>query len=440
MSAIFFRLACSALCIEALLLTIRVLPDLNSRIVEAILLLVATSLVYLVSVFWILRNTLQTRAILTLILVSAGVFRITLWPIFPAFSDDIYRYRWEGKLQSLPANPYQVRPADAVRDTRARDGTFPNVPLKDFKAGYGPLIELEERIVYRTVSRFTANPFVQVFWFKLPAAVFELGLLAALVALLRARGIALQRILIYAWCPTPIFEFWVNGHNDAIPVFFLVLALLAAAHRSWIFSFTWLSLAVAAKLWPLALFPAFIWNRNSGRPVRFYQWTLVVPIFALAFLPYWSNVVENAQFMTGFVGGWRNNDSLFGFLLALTGDLYSAKYTAFAIIAVFVAWTAMRPWRLETACLVTIAGLLLISATCQPWYLTWFIPLLTFTPSAPLLLWVSTMPLAYSVLIQWKTHGEWNGSTAVRWLIYAPFYALLLGKYFFDRHRQGVKK
>jgi hypothetical protein len=78
--------------------------------------------------------------------------------------------------------------------------------------------------------------------------------------------------------------------------------------------------------------------------------------------------------------------------------------------------------------------MLLIAATCHPWYLTWFIPLLPFAPSAPLLLWVATMPLAYSVLIEWKLLGEWQGSTGLRWLIYIPFYSLLLGEYWFRRH------
>jgi hypothetical protein len=51
--------------------------------------------------------------------------------------------------------------------------------------------------------------------------------------------------------------------------------------------------------------------------------------------------------------------------------------------------------------------MLLLSADVHPWYLTWFLPLLALQPSAAL------TPLTYSVVINWITLGEWNGSTSV---------------------------
>jgi DNA-binding response OmpR family regulator len=29
-------------------------------------------------------------------------------------------------------------------------------------------------------------------------------------------------VLIYAWAPAPVWEFWANGHNDSVTLFFLV--------------------------------------------------------------------------------------------------------------------------------------------------------------------------------------------------------------------------
>jgi hypothetical protein len=74
-------------------------------------------------------------------------------------------------------------------------------------------------------------------WFKLPAALADLGLIATLWALLKARGMPTKRLLIYAWSPLPVFEFWVSGHNDAIALLFVVLALYAAEKRRWLWSF-----------------------------------------------------------------------------------------------------------------------------------------------------------------------------------------------------------
>ena len=152
----------------------------------------------------------------------------------------------------------------------------------------------------------------------------------------------------------------------------------------------------------------------------------VLAVFAAPYVtPELTQATENAQFMSGFVGGWRNNDSLFGILLYLAGgDLYNAKYAAFAVIAAAWVWLSLRDWPLERVALWGIVILLLVSANCHPWYLTWFLPLLAVYPYPSLVLWVSVVPLAYSVRIAWDAEGVWQGSTPERWWIYGPVLAL----------------
>lgn len=421
--AIPFPYIIAAVLIEALLLLLHPLADLGSKVVEAITLIILTHILYLVSVFLILKSPSSDRPGISVrfVLLAAILFRITVWPLYPALSDDVYRYRWEGKLQAAGGDPYQVRPID-LRWVSVRDVTFPKVGSKDFKSAYGPLIEQSQRIIYRILQRVTPDPFVQVFWFKLPAALFDLGIIGVLVLLLRQYRMPPNLVLIYAWSPLPLVEFWGTGHNDAIAIFFVTLALLMAARNRWIWSFASLSLAVAAKIWPILLFPAFILSPGGGKP-RWYQWLILFPVLGLFAMPYLGNVTENAQFLSGFVGGWRNNDSLFGAILWYSGgDLYQAKYTATGLIAAIVIGIAVFVRTLEKAALWSITAVLLISANCHPWYLTWFAPLLVFSPATPLLLWSALMPLSYSVLIGWLNLGEWDGSTPLRWFIYVPFF------------------
>ncbi|MEO8131761.1 MAG: hypothetical protein ABI822_32000, partial [Bryobacteraceae bacterium] len=273
--AIPFQYIAAVIVIEALLLLLHPLADLGSKVTEAITLIILTHLVYLVSVFLILKT--PSSVSLHFILLAGMLFRLTVWPLYPALSDDPYRYRWEGKVQAAGGDPYQSRPIDA-KWASIRDKTFAKVGSKDFKSVYGPLIEQAERIMYLLLQKFSVNPFVQVFWFKLPAAVFDLGIIWILVLLLRQHGLPSNRVLIYAWSPLPLLEFWGTGHNDAIAVFFIALALLLAGRQQWIWSFASLSLAVAAKIWPILLFPAFILSPSGGKP-RWFQWLIVVPIF-----------------------------------------------------------------------------------------------------------------------------------------------------------------
>ncbi len=351
-----------------------------------------------------------------MMLAAAVVFRLTAWPLEAPFSDDIYRYRWEGKLQASGGNPYQTRPEDEAW-LRLRDETWPRVGQKDVKAGYGPIAELLEYATYEGVSRLTSDPYRQAHWFKLPSAAFDLFSIAVLWMLLAARGVPVERTLIYAWAPAPVLEFWATGHNDSMMICFILLALLAAARDRWSGAFAALGAAAAAKLWPFILLPAF-----AGRRWR-WHWVIAAAVFAVSAIPYWSDVNENARFMSGFIGGWRNNDSIYGILLWLTGDQYWAKYLAFALVGISAACLAVSGWPMEKKVLVSIVALLLVSANVHPWYLTWFLPLLAFVPAPPLFVWLTLSPLFYTVLIDWNAKGVWNGSTPIRWWVYVPVLA-----------------
>jgi hypothetical protein len=133
--------------------------------------------------------------------------------------------------------------------------------------------------------------------------------------------------------------------------------------------------------------------------------------------------------MSGFMGGWRNNDSLYGLILWAAKDVYRAKYAAFAVVAAAVTILTLRVMPLERASLWAIAVMLMVSANCHPWYLTWLLPLLVLFPVPGLLLWTALVPLAYSAVVSWIALGEWQGSNVFRWFEYAPVYALLTGSW-----------
>lgn len=396
---------------------------------ETVTLLLLAGLFYLFSCYLSLRNFdgIKSNRFAAFAVAAGIVFRLTVWPLAPALSDDPYRYRWEGKLQTAGGNPYLVRPADA-QWSHLRDTTFPRVVGKDFKAVYGPLIEQLELWTYRAVSAATPDPGRQVFWFKLPFALFDLGTIAAVWWMLGVHGLPRQRVLIYAWSPLTVIEFWATGHNDSLVVLAVVLALGTAARGWWTWCFTALSVAVAAKIWPILLFPLFIgWKRNL--PERWYQWWPAIPVLGILALPYRGDVVENFRFAGGFVGGWRNNDSLFGLILWIADDIHRAKYIAFALVAASVVILTVCRVPLERAALAAIAILLMVASNCHSWYLTWILPLLALVPVPALLLWTALVPLAYSAVISWVALGEWNGSTALRWYEYGPVYALLIGSW-----------
>jgi hypothetical protein len=396
-----------AMLTQALLLAMLNIWNLQHQVGNVVALLLATSIFYLVSVWWVLRP----RPIPVWFIIGAGlVFRLTVFPLPPSFSDDLYRYRWEGRLQAEGGNPYLTPPREAPRDS-----TYPMVDGKDFRAVYGPLTEIEERLAYRAIAAFVRDPARQVYWFKLPSALADLGTAMAIICFLRARGIAAERVLIYFWCPLPIFVFWGMGHNDSIVILFIALTLMSAARASPRTAYFWLSFAAAAKIWPLALFPSITGWR--ARPVATAA-AVLAGVAAAVSLPFGWAIFANRDFASGFLGGWRNNDSIFGLVLSLVGDPYRAKHITFALTAAAaIAISALR-WPLERKLLAVTAAVLAFSSNVHPWYLTWMLPMLTAEPFLPLLVGICVVPVFYEPVIAWTLLHEWQGVHQTRWLVY----------------------
>jgi len=369
------------------------------------------------------RNGISTVG---LILAAAILFRLTAWGIPPTLSDDIYRYRWEGRLQAAGGNPYQEVPNDPKWQS-LRDSAFVRVAGKDFKGGYGPLAEQLELITYNVVDKLTHDPASQIRWFRLPSAMADLGILAVLLVLLKTKHIAPERVLLYAWCPLPILEFWSAGHNDVLAVFFVALCLLAVSSDRQVLAILALFLAISVKWWPIVLLPALLFRRtrHPWRDSLAGCGAGVVLLLILSF-KYWSDVSYNVDFMTGFLGGWRNNDSLFGLVRWLSGGERVAKYVTLGLVGTAALAFSCTRWPLERKMLATVAAMLALSANVHPWYLTWLFPLLVLEFQPALMLFVLLCPVFYGNITEWYALGQWRAVTADRWLVYVPVYGYAL--------------
>jgi alpha-1,6-mannosyltransferase len=339
---------------------------------SAIVLYLFISLVYLILVTR--YSGAAGPGSLRFVLGFALLFRLVAAWMAPVFTDDLYRYRWEGRLQLAGGNPYQARPGDA-RWSALRDETFPLVDGKDFKAVYGPLVEH----LQREMARLSDGLWIH----KLPSILADLALL-----LLLARWHGPRAALLYGWCPLAVVEFAGMGHNDAL----LILALaMAMRYRSGLA----LGIAIAVKWWPALLLPAFF------RADRRTAWAVLVP--AVLFLPYLSDVRENADFASGFLGGWSNNPSLFWVVEFVSPTRAAAKYIVMGLLAVVACW----PQRLERSVLTTTLAILLLSANVHPWYLTWLLPHWAVLTVPPLAVWMALTPLQYWALTEWRQAGRW---------------------------------
>jgi alpha-1,6-mannosyltransferase len=430
-----------AIFLEAGYLGIRSLGDLGEHVVEFIAVYLLLSSLYLGCCYLIThqrreaeplpgprRSRVTTRKLLLLIWAAGVVFRITLLPLDPTLSEDLSRYRWQGKLQAAGGNPYVEIPAGA-RWENLRDRTWPHVNRKDLPSVYGPLLEEFYAGYYRLVRSVEPDEVRQVWLFKLPFAALELAVGAAVLQLLTAAGAPQSWLLIYLWSPLMVVEFWAQGHNDPLAVLFVVLALVAAARERWTWAFASLTLAALAKFWPAVLFPFFLLQRREKRWIFRWKPALVALPLALAVSwPYWGGIAHVTELLKGFVGGWRNNDSLYGLIYQFSGEDFqrgTTLVTRLLVVALAALWALQLP--LAKAAKWAVVLLLLFSANCFPWYLSWLVPLLALYPGTPLLLWTALVVLSYQVLIGYRALGLWQDSDQMRLLEYVPVYSMLCG-------------
>jgi alpha-1,6-mannosyltransferase len=271
----------------------------------------AQGLIYFAAVFLVAREP-QPRT-LCLILATAVLLRVFALSVPPFLSNDLYRYIWDGWVQTAGINPYRYIPADphlaALRDAVV----YPNINRANYAHTiYPPAAEMIYLAITRIVSVLMLPP---VLGMKLAMVALEAIGIWAMLRLLDLSGLPRTRILIYAWNPVPIWEFAGNGHVDAIAICFIALALLAACRRKTGLSGLAIGVAVLAKFLPVVLLPA-LWRRD-WKFAGVFAATMI-----LLYLPYLS--VGKGVF--GFLGGYGAQEGIDNgqgvFLLAAFGQIF----------------------------------------------------------------------------------------------------------------------
>jgi hypothetical protein len=372
------------------------------------------------------------RWALVIILSTAAVARVLL--IFPPpVSTDIYRYIWDGRVQAAGINPYRYRPADPeVAFLRDRQ-IFPKINRAASAVTIYPPVA---QAIFLAVTRISERVTVM----KAAMVGFEAVSIAALLALLRRRGLPQTRVLFYAWHPLPLFEFAGSGHIDAAAIALMLLACVLADVKQPVAAGALLAAAALVKFFPAVIAPA-LYRRWDWR----FPAALLAVVVAL-YLPY----LGVGRGVLGFLPGYFHDEGLTsgdGFFLlnaiALAVPLpawATAAYvlaglavlaaTALAVILRRGAAAVPRASTLERdaaglaresalqrdAAGVALGSALQRSAAAVPlgsalllmalftvflsphldWYFTWMIPFLCFKPSWALIYLSGAAPLLYA--------------------------------------------
>ncbi len=246
---------------------------------ETELLLPAFGLLVVASLV-VMRNTAEED--ISLPYYWGMLMRLLLLFSFPALSDDIYRFIWDGRLLLNFTDPYKLLPADYVQ--MGIDGLdqslFDSLNSKEYFSVYPPF----NQVFFFVSVLLSPN---SVFWSAVVLRgiiiLFEMGNIRLIRKLLRHYGLSEKYGLLYALNPLVILELTGNLHFEASVIFFLLLAIWYYEKGKLHHSAIYFGLSVATKFLPLVFLPLLL--RKIGFKKTMIYGSIVAAVLVISFLP-----------------------------------------------------------------------------------------------------------------------------------------------------------
>lgn len=324
--------------------------------------------------------------------------------------NDMVRYVWDGRVQTLGYNPYAVLPADAAMASTHNDETR-EMPSRRARTPYPPGAQLFFRLVVSLHDSSRAM--------KLALVFCDLMTMVVLWRWLLVTGRSEWLTLAYAWNPLVVLEVAHSGHIDALGALWITASAFWLARKRTSLAVVAFVLAVTTKFLPIVLLPLYI-----GR-VKVRDALLGGALFALLYLPftYGGNLPLGA--VPNVVAHIRFNGPLFR---AVAGILTPQAAAAAAVglgflVAVWARWRwrADEPAAWAWPMAVALAG----APVIYPWYLLYLTPFLFSIATLPLVVWTFSVLPVYLVWYVMSLRRPWVVPTSVMVVEYGAVLAAL---------------
>ncbi|WP_299408539.1 glycosyltransferase family 2 protein [Acaryochloris sp. IP29b_bin.148] len=280
--------------------------------------------------------------------------------------NDIWRYLWEGRLQNLGFNPFELPPA-APELVALRTTWWPLINHAEISAIYPPITQLG----FRGLAAIAPS----VLLFKIAFVAADLG-----VCWLLQRRFGRLKTLVYAWNPLIIYSFAGGAHYDSWFILPLVWAWLCLDTQPRKATLTLaglglLGVSIATKWISLPIIAFVGWRFLKKREWIWASIAVLLPglpmlISALPFCTLTSCPLIPTS--SSFVTKGRSAEFLpIGSLLSAPEWHNAILLIPLAIALLFLLWRSTQVGDFTERYLGT---LLLLSPVVHAWYFTWLIP------------------------------------------------------------------
>jgi hypothetical protein len=377
----------------------------------------------------------------TLVVVGVGALlqAAALVLLLPALSEDVLRYRMDGRTWLIGASPYANSPRELFQ-TFPADSIDRAVPFADLHTFY-PSTAQAAFVAAAAIERTFGSPpqrpgtwrqmlpglppLHRAMVLRVMASLASVIALVVLIRMLRDSGRSVWWAALFAWHPLVIVETAGMGHVDALGVLLVLMSLRAQQTNRFALAGAMLALAVGVKPVAILLLP-FVARSSPKRVLGSFLLCATAVLLPMAIDHGW---VESARL---FSRHWEANGSLYELFKHVFGsrsdyamqrskDLARMIGPLLILLAMMVLW-----WKRVGA---ADAGywlmllVLLVSPVVYPWYLLWmlcFVPL-TRAPGWTGLVFAATVCVNYMLWHQ----AVWVLPGRLLMAEYLPVYAAL---------------
>ena len=368
---------------------------------------------YVATLAWI-WNAPPRRRLLLIAFAFAVACRLPLTVGPVAYTSDMIRYIWDGRVQRLGYNPYAVVPSDPAL-AHTHDADTVRMPSRHDRTPYPPAAQL----FFRALGTLTESARAM----KLVLFGCDIVTILLLWKWLVLTGRNEWLALSYAWNPLVILEVALSGHIDALGAMWIMASAFWLTRRRTALATVAFTLAVATKLLPLVLAPLFI-----GR-VRVRDIGLGAALLAGLYLPFLFDATIPVGAVPSVVAGTRFNSPIFR-PLAWVITPYGAAVFALLVGFGAAAWARVRLDVSDPAAWAWPMALALVCApVIYPWYLLYFTPFLVTRATLPLVVWTFAVIPVYIVWERSLAGARWrvpNELMIVEYALVAAAAALVL--------------
>lgn len=351
-------------------------------------------------------------------LLAAGILlRLAFLAVQPVGSPDYYRYVWDGKVQASGINPYRYAPDDPALDSLHSDLIPKLVTYPDMRTIYPPLSENLFRLAYMIGGE-------SYFGIKLLLFVFDIFTMWGLFLAMKRLNIDRKYLLLYALCPLPIVQFFLDGHVDSFGFVFLAFSIYFYFGGRKTIAYLFVGLSMLIKPLALIVVPVFFFE-EKGALNRIKSAAIPLLLFGLCYLPYMFTGYP-FQALAKFTENWTFNGVVFDILDSFIRDNQRTRAICAVLLVISYLPVILSRKDVLTKIYMSIFLLFIFSPIVHPWYIGWLAVLLPLMPRWSGAAYVALSSLTAFTILTYQLTGVWNDYTLVLIFEYIPVIILFI--------------